>query len=82
MRTVLMKISAMTDFVGSPAHLSLYEPTELNTVMTLNFLENDLRMRQGERFTQWSELNRPGVRHREHWGFHPEGVVSEFVLGP
>ena len=78
MLTLLKKISAMTDYIGSPHHLDRYESTELDSVMTLSFLENELRMRQTERFTQWAELLRPAVRHREHWGFHPETPVRRF----
>lgn len=77
---LVKKIANMIDYIGSPAHLDRFEPTEFATALTPNYFINSIRVSQADSEEQYSELDRPGLRHREHWPPGTQPVRSSDLL--
>ena len=64
---LVKKVAAMIDHIGAPAHLKYFEPTEFPTALASNYFDNSLRVSRADSEVKYSEILRPGLRHREHW---------------
>ena len=76
---LLRKLSAVLDFIGSPAELDRFETTEYTTALASFYFENKLRLMQAVRDAKYVDFLRPAVRHREHWPRSRVKAVRHFA---